>query len=122
MIPPAKYGAIKFLQCAQLVTQWSANNSMCLRSLEYSTQEKELRIWCNCPFISDTALIIPYVYVPPAIVAKVQEKTGPPEFGVDTFLTFQFGVILSGMTGFFLLCMGTGAGFDAKRRMTQRIE
>ena len=26
------------------------------------------------------------------------------------------------MTGFFLLCMGTGAGFDAKRQMTQRIE
>jgi hypothetical protein len=76
----------------------------------------DMLIWCNCPYVSETTLMIPYVYVPPAVVVKMERaKNAPLTFDTSTMFSFTLGWVIVILTSFFLVCMGVGAGFDMSK-------
>lgn len=107
VVPPLT--KINEYTCGQRVSNWS--NLTCTRTAEILEEDQVAKIWCQCPYVSDTTLVRVYEQ----FVEQDVDEYHEPEFGNGTFFDFPFGLTIFGVTILFLLMMVVGMVLDNKK-------
>ncbi|CAD8066053.1 unnamed protein product [Paramecium sonneborni] len=115
IVPNSSLSILNQYQCAQKKTKWRSDDSNCTRKVEYLTKIFQFKIWCICPYFSETTLIRPF-YVEEIALLK------PKLFSYDNFMDYTFGLYCIGLTGGLLLLSILGVLMDKSNADKIKLE